>query len=242
VTVPQLLQTVDDLVYQIVVLVSQVPKTLVRVVAEPEWAYRYVREELSKELPDRFDAYTSPALLWALIGVVPYLYLLQLLATLPGSRVSSESEWVALSGAGWEQRFLVVTAVAVALPLGFSLTVLSASASPVKRTTLREPFLTQCYLLTPAFVVLLPAVTATLRFDDAIPTGTWTIVTTGSWLFFWFWVAYAETRLFRAQLTISWMAAFARAVRGAMRALFIFIGLEVMIITLFNGLEVWLAP
>jgi hypothetical protein len=241
-TVPQLLQTADDLVYQIVVLVSQVPKTLLHVVAEPEWAYRYVQAELSKELPDRFDDYTPPALLWAVIGVVPYLYLLRLLATLPGSRVSSESEWVALSQAGWEERFLVVTAVAVAVPLGFSLSALSASKSLVKRSSLRGPFLTQCYLVTPAFVVLLPAVAATLRYDAAIPTGTWTTVTTASVLSFWLWLAYAETRLFRAQLTITWMAALARTVRGAIRALFIFVGLELTIITLFNGLEVWLGP
>ena len=153
-----LLQSVDELIYQIVMLIVLAPKTFLRVLADPTWASRYCDAELRKDAAERFDAYTPPALFWGVIGVAPYLMLIEFLARLPGSRVAQEAEWTAFSAAPWEQRFAVVVSVAVAIPMAFSLRMLRGLGMSASRSALRRPFYVQCYVLCPAFVILLPAV------------------------------------------------------------------------------------
>jgi hypothetical protein len=236
--ISQLLQQVEELVYQVLLLVVSIPKTLTRVVSDASWARTYVVSELSKPDADRFDEYTPPILLWTVVAIIPYLMLLDLLANVAESRVAQETGWRVFSAAPWEQRFIVVATVALALPLAFALSALRGLGQSASRARLRGPFFTQCYLLSPTFVLLLPVFGITLRFDSQIPDA-FAMMNHLSWVLAVLWLFYAETTLFRAELNLSRFASWRRVAGALLLALVIFFGLEILVITAFQGLVFW---
>lgn len=64
-------QTAEDAVYEVMVWILLLPKTLLRSLFQPRWAIEYVNEEWKKEQKDRFDEYLSPVLLWFITLVAP---------------------------------------------------------------------------------------------------------------------------------------------------------------------------
>ena len=234
----KLIQHVEELIYQVLVLLVLIPKTLRRVVSDVDWARSYVGAELSKPESERFDEYTPPILLWVTVGIIPHVFVLDLLSKVTGSRVAMEQEWRVFSGATWEQRFLVVATVALALPLAFSLRLLRGSGLSASRSRLRRPFFTQCYILSPTFILVVPAVAVLLRFDDEPPAG-WGTVAAVSWILAGLWVLYAEPKLFSAELNTSWLTGLRRTIGTVLLAFGIFFGLEILVISAFQGLAVW---
>ena len=67
----KLFQSIEDAVYEVMVWLMLLPKTLFRSMFRPRWAIQYVDEELSKKPEDRFDEFLSPVLLWLIAAVLP---------------------------------------------------------------------------------------------------------------------------------------------------------------------------
>ena len=51
----RLLQSVEDAVYEIMVWITLLPKTLFRAATRPAWAMQYVSDEWEKKPDERFD-------------------------------------------------------------------------------------------------------------------------------------------------------------------------------------------
>ena len=67
----KLLKSVEDAVYEVMVWLLLLPKTLIRVTFRPKWAMKYIDEEWLKKPDERFDEYLSPVMLWLLSAVFP---------------------------------------------------------------------------------------------------------------------------------------------------------------------------
>ena len=69
------LEALEKLVYDIIISILLVPKTLVRIIFEPSWVSGYVTQQLKQEDEKRFDEYVSPILFMILIALLPATYL-----------------------------------------------------------------------------------------------------------------------------------------------------------------------
>jgi hypothetical protein len=234
----KLLESIEEFLYRTALWVLLIPRTIMMVVRRPNRIYPYVAGELAKKPEDRFKEFLSPVLLWTLTALVPHIMLLDLLATLPGSRVATESEWQAVVSAPWSTRLVIVAVVALAGPLAFARGSLLELKSAVDRDTLRQPFFVQCYCFTPAYIALLPIVYFQLRYD-AVPAGAPRFVVTAAWLVFAGWLVIAETAVLTAQLGVSRRSAVIKTCRYLGSALLLLFILELFVITLYNGVAVW---
>jgi hypothetical protein len=237
----KLLESFEELLYRLALWVVLGPKTLYFVFRSPTLINRYVSEQLEKSPDDRFKEMLSPVLFWILIALVPHLMLIDFLATLPGSRVSTELEWVAFMKAPWVTRLTLVSIVALAGPLAISSRVLGQLGKPVDRETLRAPFFVQCYSLTPVYIFLLPFVFFSLRYED-IPDGAATYISGTACVAAVSWFFVAESAVLSQQLSVSRLKAVIKAGGYALVVYIALFVLEVAVMTVFNGLSVWMKP
>jgi hypothetical protein len=234
----KIIESIEELLYRIALWIVLLPRTLWFIVSRPHQIYPYVAAELEKEPEKRFEAYLSPVLLWVLAALIPHMMLLDLLAGLSESRVASESLWVAFMHAPWSTRLLVVSVLALSVPLAFSVQSLRSLSRPVNRTTLRLPFLVHCYCVTPAYIGLLPVVYFALRYD-VVPAGVDTWIAGGSWTLIVIWLVVAESLVLARHHSISPIRAVTRAASYLVFAVVLLIALEIVVITLFQGAAVW---
>jgi hypothetical protein len=193
---------------------------------------------LTKASDERFKEYISPVLFWVLTVLFPFLMLIDLISALPGSRVSTEKEWIAFMKTPFSTRLVLISLVALSGPLAISSRSLKALRKPIDRETLRLPFFVQCYCLTPVYVCLMPLVFTSLRYSDT-PAGPATYVEAASLIIAGSWFLSAESAVLSEQLSISRGKAGIRAA-GYVASAFIFLFLlELAAITVFNGLSVW---
>jgi hypothetical protein len=235
----KILQSVEDLIYQVALWIVFIPKTFVKVVRQPRWCHSYVAAELGKDAGQRFDAYMSPILFWITTGIIPYLLVIDYLRSVSRSRVAQEAEFSQFLAFPWATRLLVVAVFALGGPLGFSLLIQKAKRTPIGRETFRRTFYTQCYAFTPATFVLLPVAWITLRFNDDIPGGYPEVVFTLSFLGFLCWLSYAQVILIKAELNVGWFRAVIRFIGYAFVSYCLIFLLELTAITLSLGLQTW---
>ena len=226
----KLLESVDDFIYEIALWVLFVPRTFFKISFRPRWVCTYVEAELQKDKQARFQEYLSPILYWALVGLVPYFFVLGALSSVTESRVASEVGFRRLLALDWQNQFLVVSLFAVGGPLEFSRRTVRAQALVASRELLRKPFSAQCYCFGTAYLLLLPWVTISLRYDDKIPAGFVSVLSIISGLVFCAWLVLAETLLLEELLGIAWLDALGFVLRCAVSAFFIVFGIEILII------------
>lgn len=70
-----ILEALEKLVYDIILSILLVPKTLVRIIFEPSWVSGYITQQLKQEDEKRFDEYVSPILFMILVALLPYTYI-----------------------------------------------------------------------------------------------------------------------------------------------------------------------
>jgi 3-keto-disaccharide hydrolase len=87
-TVMEALEGFEKLIYKILVWIVLIPKTLLTVVLQPDWAPKYIKKELG-EGKSRFDEYFSPVVLLLLVAVLPSL--LWNFLPVPGVEITSPS-------------------------------------------------------------------------------------------------------------------------------------------------------
>ena len=112
----KLLKSVDDFIYEIALWVLFVPRTFFKILFRPRWVCTYVEAELQKDKQARFQEYLSPILYWALVGLVPYFFVLGALSSVTESRVASEVGFRRLLALDWQNQLLVVSLFAVGGP------------------------------------------------------------------------------------------------------------------------------
>jgi hypothetical protein len=235
----KILQSVEEVIYEVALWTVFIPKTFFKVVFYPRWCRSYVIAEFEKDSKQRFEAYMSPVLFWAMTAIVPYLFVVDYLRLVKESRVAREVEWSQFLGFPWGTRLLVVAMFALGGPLGFSLLIQKAKRTPITRESLRLAFYTQCFIFTPATLFLLPFVVVTLRFNDDVPGGWIETVFVLSFLLFVCWLLYAEVCLIRAELDVGWLQAVIRFTAYSIVSYCLTFFLELVAITLTQGLRTW---
>jgi hypothetical protein len=234
----RILQSVEELIYQLALWVLLVPRTLWQVLRKPWWAPSYVAAELAKDSSARFAQYMSPVLFWVVLGIVPHLMVIDLLASIPESRVATEAGWASFYKNSWENRLLTVALFALAGPLAFALRIQRARRASTDRDALRPVFYAQCYCFGPAYFLLLPVVANTLLFKS-IPSGTPTVLDALSWAAFAAWILFAESAIIASELGVKRRLGVVLTLRFMFTVWWLTFVLELVGITALEGLRVW---
>jgi len=138
----KLFQSVEDAVYEVMVWILLLPKTLIRSMFRPQWAIKYVNEELKKESDDRFDEYLSPVLLWLIAAVIP----LTVSTLLKDGSARTVNELIEALSTGLLSQALY----AMITPFTYIVWLEWMNKRVVKKSTLRLSFYMHCYALAPA--------------------------------------------------------------------------------------------
>jgi len=138
----KLFQSIEDAVYEIMVWIMLLPKTLFRSMFRPRWAMQYVHEELSKKPEDRFDEFLSPVLLWLIVAVLP----LTISTILKDGNVRTLNELIQALSSGLLSQALY----AMITPFAYIVWMEWMSNQPIRKSTLKTSFYLHCYALAPA--------------------------------------------------------------------------------------------
>lgn len=65
------LESIEKLIYELLLWIIFIPKTFFKVVSNPTWAPDYVAKELGEDKANRFDDFISPLILLLLTSVIP---------------------------------------------------------------------------------------------------------------------------------------------------------------------------
>lgn len=179
-------QTAEDAVYEVMIWILLLPKTLFRSIFQPRWAMQYVVDEWEKKPEDRFDEYLSPVLLWFITLVAP----LTLLAT------TGESENTKFS-----DRLLTMTLYAMLVPFVYIVWIEMVNKEPVKKSTLKRAFYKHCYAITPGLLLTVIFAVLPVAFPALFPLLFAALVA----------LPIYEAFVFQSELGISYKKAFFRA-------------------------------
>jgi len=138
----KLLQSIEDAVYEVMVWIMLLPKTLIRSMFRPRWAIQYVHEELNKSPDDRFDEFLSPVLSWLIAAVIP----LTVSTLLRDGNVRTIPELIQALNDGLLSQALY----AMITPFTYIVWMEWLGSHPIRKSTLRQSFYLHCYALAPA--------------------------------------------------------------------------------------------
>jgi len=141
-----LLHVLEDAVYEILVWILLLPKTLFQILFRPDWIHRYVTTEWDKEPEKRFTDYLSPVLFWLLIAVLPVSFGI--------ASPAKEGEARGISGAFVESNLASTVFVMLVYPLIYLVWMQRLRREPIEKISLKRLFYIQCYCLTPSMTVL----------------------------------------------------------------------------------------
>lgn len=81
-------ESIEQFAYKVLIWIILAPKTLGKIIIEPQWAPNYITKELKEKEINRFDDYFSPVFLIILVSLLPFIYF-KYYAIRPGVTVSS---------------------------------------------------------------------------------------------------------------------------------------------------------
>lgn len=141
----KLFKSVEDAVYEVMVWLLLLPKTLIRTTFHPNWAMKYIDEEWEKETDERFDEYLSPVMLWLLSAVIP----LTLAFIISRPDIKSAQDFLkALSNDIYS-----TTLYLMLVPFVYIVGIEWLNKTPAKRSSLKISFYRHCYALAPAQIL-----------------------------------------------------------------------------------------
>lgn len=141
----KLFKSVEDAVYEVMVWLLLLPKTLIRTTLHPKWAMKYIDEEWEKKPDERFDEYLSPVMLWLLSAVIP----LTLAFIVSRPDINSAQDFLkALSNDIYS-----TTLYMMLIPFMYIVWVEWLNKTPVRRSSLKISFYRHCYALAPAQIL-----------------------------------------------------------------------------------------
>ncbi len=227
-------ESFDELIYEIALWVIFVPKTVLKVIVQPSWVSRYVKTELDKDPSSRWEEYLSPVLFLVLVGVIPWLFLLDIWASpeqVPNSTNSLSSKFLGLP---FEIQLLSLITILLALPLGYSIIIMWRLKKPITRTFFKGIFYTECYLVTPLilgifflFLNLDFRLNPPFRYNADSPYLIASACITS--IFFW-WFVYSQSRLFIEELQVGWLKALGHWLLGYFAWVLLTFPLELLVL------------
>lgn len=138
----KLLQSLQDLMYELVVWVMLLPKTLTRAIFRPDLMVAYVNQEWKKPVEEQFDDYLAP---------VPFLLIGAILPAAAIKIISGFSiRWNTMMT---ENDLLFSAFVTVGTLIIFLAWLEWKNKRPLRRSGLKRLFYIQCYLVVPAQII-----------------------------------------------------------------------------------------
>jgi hypothetical protein len=67
-------ESIEQFAYKVLIWMLIAPKTLAKIIVDPDWAAGYITKELREKEHNRFDDFFSPVILILLVSVVPFVY------------------------------------------------------------------------------------------------------------------------------------------------------------------------
>ena len=194
----RLLKSLEELLYEVMVMLVFFPRTLYLTVRHPQRMMDYADTELGDVQSDQYNDTLSPPLFLMICLVISHM----VEAALPNSGISQLPAFLQDT-----QNLLIFRVFMFSLvPLVLSLRLLSRLGIALDRDTLRPVFFSQCFVTAP-IAMLVGLATAIARAGGEIGTMV-------SWLLFAggaFWYVAQQTLWFRTKLSIGTAAALANA-------------------------------
>src|SRR5687768_4200304 len=66
-----IIKSIEELIYDVIFLLFQTPKTFIKIIINPRWISNYVKDELKND-NDKFAEYLSPLMIWTISVVIPF--------------------------------------------------------------------------------------------------------------------------------------------------------------------------
>ena len=141
----KILKSFEDFVYEALIWLILLPKTLLRIVLRPRQMVAYVQAEQTREGDDRYGDAISPPLLLILCVLVSHVFDLAL-----RKQTAQEMGTLAAELLKSEQNLLLYRTMAFGIwSLAGAVWYMRHSRQPIHRVNLRNPFYEQCYLVAP---------------------------------------------------------------------------------------------
>jgi hypothetical protein len=188
-----LLQSLEDAVFEIVAWLMLLPKTFLRAAFKPFKSIEYVNDEFKKDAEKRFDEYLSPVIFWLLVAVIPAAYALLSAGDLAAGNPTSAIE---------ESNLAQAAIIVLITPLIYMSVMEWVNKRPIRKSNLRRQFYVQCYLVSAPQLFyslsLLFSSTSQFFLDYAV-------ISLGLLIFY-------ETIVFRSELKCGWFKAISLAI------------------------------
>lgn len=138
----KLIQSLQDLIFEIVVWALLIPKTIFRAIFRPAWMVNYVNQEFEKPTSEQFDEYMSPGLFFLAMAVIPSALFTWVQNMMDFDLLESLSRL--------NESNLISSALTTLISILIYLVWIKwLTQHPLKRSTLKRLFMIQCYLVTP---------------------------------------------------------------------------------------------
>jgi len=137
-----ILKGIGDLLVQVLMLVIYVPKTLYKILKDPEWVPQFISEESSKK--EASQEYVSPVFLYILTVLAPYA-----LVPIEALIGSAENKNITYSEMVQDPDTLIRAATFICIPLIIAFFSELFKSTSFSRTTLEQNFFIQSYYLAP---------------------------------------------------------------------------------------------
>jgi hypothetical protein len=137
-----IIRSLEELLYEVMGWLIFYPRTLWRIVTRPGFMIRYATSEQDDKPVDRYADALSPPLMLLITVLVTHV-----IAVAIGDKQMAAGPGTLFKSA---QNLLLVRALIVAiLPLMFTVLSMRRRRLEIDRTTMREPFYSQCFLAVP---------------------------------------------------------------------------------------------
>lgn len=182
----KILKSFEDFVYEALIWLILLPKTLVRIVLRPRQMVAYVQAEQTREGDDRYGDAISPPLLLILCVLVSHVFDLAL-----RKQPAQEMGTLAAALLKSEQNLLLYRTMAFGIwSLAGAVWYMRHSRQPIHRVNLRNPFYEQCYLVAPFAMAMSVSTTFALSGGLLSAAGVGLALLALLWFFVaeWHWV------------------------------------------------------
>jgi hypothetical protein len=193
----------EDALYEVVIWVVLLPKTLVQVLVRPGWIQPYVNSEWGKEPAERFQGYISPMLFWFLLGILPYAVWTYKFGVQPDQTVTFVEPV--------ESNFLLTAFGLIIFPTYYAILLQRLRREPIEKNAVKRLFYIQCYVHTPIALFSLPLAFLFLDFvSEYIANVPFVAMSTNPALVLVYagliglWVVLVESVMIHAELKINW--------------------------------------
>ncbi|MCB9111749.1 MAG: hypothetical protein H6634_10930 [Anaerolineales bacterium] len=207
----KILQALEEVIFEIMVWLMLLPKTLLQVIFKPQEIITYVGNECVAKKPEaQFDEFLSPIVFWIIVAVLPLTY-----ALLSEADIQKDGFLAVFL----ENRILFGAGIASLLLITYLTWIELVNNRPIRKSALKRMFYIQCYFTSPAVLII----TLIVRFTTTL------LVFQEYLLAAVLFVLFYESIVMKHELEVTWSKAVWKATQPmliivAFIALIVFIG------------------